>query len=351
MLDLDGDGVWDPRNPSTPAVFADPATETIIDGSNIAPPSIIVGVDAVILIGHDNRVERLTVRNYAGLGLIAATLEPTKGGLQAEVVDCIVENSPRGVSFGNLGATLSGLNSRFTFERNIVRQHSVAGAIILNFALATDARVNALVRYNRFYNNNVGLFVLSGAAADNGEAEVVSEGNIAEQNRLGLALFGGQDDLPFGLPQGNNSGQLRFTSVGDAIWNNVGSGGVVAIGGFRRNSSAGTSSNNDVRLQFLGIRFVKGEGPENRSGASRRDLRIFGGLGGGGVVPGSGNTVEILVRHATSDGADGAFFVKAADCLPGAPNTVTVIGSPMDFAHANDGVDSPPSECFSSLQH
>ncbi|HJY82409.1 MAG TPA: hypothetical protein VKK81_15180 [Candidatus Binatia bacterium] len=167
---------------------------------------------------------------------------------------------------------------------------------------------------------------------------------------MGLVLFGRQDELPFGLPQGSNSDRLRFTSVGDAIWNNVGSGGVFAIGGFRRNSSAGTSSNNDVRLQFLGTRFVKGEGPENRSGASRRDLTIFGGLGGGGVVPGSGNTVEILVRDAASDGADRAFFINAADCLAGAPNTVTVIGSPMAFAHANDGVDSPPSECFSSSQ-
>src|SRR5262245_53821872 len=349
-VDLDGDGVWDPRSPSTPAVFADPATETIIDGSTIVPPSILLNNNAVILIGHDNQVERLTVRNYAGLALIAATLEPTKGGLQAEVVDCILENSQRGVSLGNLGAAVSGLHSRFTLERNIMRQHSFGGAFILNFASAMDARVDALVRHNRFYNNNAGLVVTSGAAADNGEAKVVSQGNIAEQNRLGFSLVGGNDSLLVGLPQGSNGARLHFTSVGDAIWNNVGSGGVLAAGGVRRNSAAGTSSNNDVQLKFVGTRFVKGEGPEHRAGASRRDLTLFGGFGGGGVVPGSGNAVEILVRHAISDGAVGAFFVNAADCLPGAPNTVTVIGSPMAFAQANDGVDSPPSECFSSLQ-
>ena len=354
-VDLDGDGVWDPRNPSTPEVFADPATETIIDGSTIVPPSIIGGVDAIILVGHDNQVERLTVRNYAGLGLIAATLAPTKGGLQAAVVDCIIEKSHRGVSLGNLGATVSGLNSRFTLERNIVRQHSVGGAFILNFALAMDARVDALVRHNRFYNNPAGLVVVSGAAADNGAAEVVSQGNIAEQNQVGLFLAGGQDALRLGLPQGGNNGQLRFTSDGDAIWNNVGSGGVFAAGGYRSTSAAGTSSNNDVQLQFLGTRFVKGEGPGNQfvtgtpPSSTRRDLWIAGGEGV--MPPGSGNTVEILVRQATSDGADGAFFVNAAVyCTPGAPNTVTVIGSSLAFTQANDGVASPPSACFSSLQ-
>jgi hypothetical protein len=76
------------------------------------------------------------------------------------------------------------------------------------------------------------------------------------------------------------------------------------------------------------------------------DLRIFGGFGVG-ADPGSGNTVEILIRQAMSDGADGAFFINAVDCLPEALNRVAVIGSPVAFAHANDGVDIPPAECFS----
>ncbi|MGE4092252.1 MAG: hypothetical protein AB7G75_15555 [Candidatus Binatia bacterium] len=345
-VDLDGDGVWDPRDPSSPDVFADPATETILDASNITTAST-VGEDAVIFIGHRNRVERVTVKNYGGSTLIGTTLDPAQGGLQAEVIDCIVENSQRGVTLGHFGEALAGLNSRFTLERNIVRQHSVVGAFIFNLISAMDARVHALLHHNRFYNNSIGLSVISGDAADNAEVEVVSQGNIAEQNQLGFYLIGGQDALPIGLPQGGNGGRLRFTSVADAIWNNVGVGGVFAAGAVRRGSLAEPSNDNEVRLQFLGTRFVKGEGSENRFGTSRMDLRVVGGFGGG-ADPGSGNAVEILIRQAMSDGTEGAFFINAGDCLPEAPNKVTVIGSPVAFAHANDGVDIPPIECFSS---
>ena len=97
-VDLDGDGVWDPRDPSTPGAFADPATETIIDAAQLTTTTVIG--EEVILIGHKNRVQRLTVRNYAGTGLISTNIEPAQGGLQAEVVDCIVENSQRGVALG-----------------------------------------------------------------------------------------------------------------------------------------------------------------------------------------------------------------------------------------------------------
>src|SRR5215468_4450780 len=70
-VDFDRDGVWDPRDdnhdgipdtdPVRGLIFADPATETIIDAVNISGvPGAIPGA---VLVGLDNRVEKLTVRN------------------------------------------------------------------------------------------------------------------------------------------------------------------------------------------------------------------------------------------------------------------------------------------------
>src|SRR5262245_17635335 len=67
-VDFDGDGVWDPRDdnkdgfpdtdPVRGLVFADPASETIIDAINLLSANI-----AAIRVGRDNRVEKLTVRH------------------------------------------------------------------------------------------------------------------------------------------------------------------------------------------------------------------------------------------------------------------------------------------------
>ena len=115
-----------------------------------------------------------------------------------------------------------------------MRQHSIVGALVYNVAFATGAQVHAVLRENRLSNNTTGFRVVSEGGADNAEEKVVAHGNIAEQNRLGLLLVGGLDTLPTGVSLGANGSRLRFTSVGDAIWNNVGSGGVLVAGGFRR---------------------------------------------------------------------------------------------------------------------
>src|SRR5215831_18638913 len=70
-VDFDGDGVWDPRDdnsdgipdtdPQRGLIFADPASETIINAVNLS-----VGAGAVH-VGLDNRMEKLTVRNAHNL--------------------------------------------------------------------------------------------------------------------------------------------------------------------------------------------------------------------------------------------------------------------------------------------
>ena|SRR5712692_7211774 len=101
-------------------------------------------------------------------------------------------------------------------------------------------------------------------------------------------------------PEGSNGGRLRFDSVGDAIWNNSGNPGPPGTGGgvdvraaWRTSPLAGTSSDNHIRLQFIGARFIQGSGTENRAGTARRDLTVFGALGTGGNFPGSSNVVEL----------------------------------------------------------
>src|SRR5262245_47032154 len=80
-VDSNGEGVWDPRDddndgvpdtdPVRGFVFADPASETIINAVNLP------GGGAAIRVGLDNRTEKLTVRNTNSLlAAIDAILVP-----------------------------------------------------------------------------------------------------------------------------------------------------------------------------------------------------------------------------------------------------------------------------------
>src|SRR5262245_33656766 len=89
-VDSDGDGVWDPRDdnkdgfpdtdPVRGLIFADPASETIINGINLSgQPGAIPGA---VRVGLDNRVERLTVRNTNDINAgIDVNVIPAVGGM------------------------------------------------------------------------------------------------------------------------------------------------------------------------------------------------------------------------------------------------------------------------------
>ncbi len=362
--DLDGDGVPDPIDPNDPDRFVVVGTETIIDARNLSAVSLarsdchgnpFTVFKSVIAVGRGNRVTRLTVRDRDSLiggrpFLIGfANVAPSNqggSGLQAEVSDCILENSRGGVSFSNLGREASGFASRVTLERNVIRLN-ISSIIIAN-AATCGASMHTFLRGNRVYSNSNGLVGVGGGSADDSEVHLVSLGNVYGPNRFYGCLFsGGQDAAGAGLSKGGNRNRLWWSSVSDAIWKNgPGAGGVFAAAGFGQVSSAERSFDNQVRLEFLGTRFVKeGGDPQNRAGGARRDLTIFGAFGSQGLNPGEGNAIDILVRGATSDGAPGAFVIS--DSLPAAPNnTATVIGSDVAFEHANDDVDIPPEGFF-----
>jgi hypothetical protein len=107
-VDFDGDGVWDPRDdnndgiPDTDAVrgliFADPASETIVDGGNLSVQPGPMPIPGAIRVGLDNRVERLTVRNTNNINAnIDVNVTPAIGGLRAEIRDCLLEDGRRGI--------------------------------------------------------------------------------------------------------------------------------------------------------------------------------------------------------------------------------------------------------------
>jgi hypothetical protein len=368
--DLDKDGVPDPVDSNDPDRFVVVGTETIIDARNLSAVSFsrsdchgtpFTLFKPVIAVGRGNRVMRLTVRDRGPLigdrpqdvALIGfADADPSLvrgGGLQAEVSDCILEKSRGGAALANLGREASGFTSRVTLERNVVRQNNFPIRIVN--AATCDASMHALLRSNRVYSNNFGLVSVGGGSADDSEVHLVSLGNVYGPNTVFGCLFvGGQDAAALVLSTGGNRNRLWWSSVSDAIWKNggpMGFGGVAAIAGNRQGSSAERSFDNQVRLEFLGTRFIKeGDDPQNRAGGARRDLTIRGASGAQSRLdPGEGNAIEILVRRATSDGAPGAFVIS--DSLPAAPNnTATVIGSDVAFEHANDDVDIPPAEFF-----
>src|SRR5262245_65991472 len=127
-VDFDGDGVWDPRDdnhdgipdtdPVRGLIFADPASETIIDAINLLSANI-----GAIRVGRDNRVEKLTVRNTNGLfAAIDANVVPAIGGIRAEIRDCLLEDGQRGIRLPT-PAGREGLDSSAVLERNISRRH------------------------------------------------------------------------------------------------------------------------------------------------------------------------------------------------------------------------------------
>ena len=342
-VDLDGDGVWDPRDPNLPEIYADPASETIIDAVELTG---LKGPMNVITLGSANGVERLTVRNNTAAGaLIGVNRKPSVGGLQGFVRDCIVEGGRRGLRAQHSDSSFSGLDSNAVFERNISRHHTSGfnfGIEVQNVSVS-NATWNVQLRNNRAYGNRFGVFVEALSSA-NAQETVLSWNNIYEKNAVGVALQGGRDAANLGFPEGSNGCGLRLDSAGDAIWNNnVGNPGPVGTGGgvdaraaWHTSPLAGTSSDNHMRLQFIGARFIQGSGTENRAGTARRDMTVFGALGTGGIFPGSSNVVELLIRQSLSDGSPHCFLLRDSD--PTAPNKVDVIGSEQAIESTNVGI-------------
>jgi hypothetical protein len=385
-IDADGDGIWDARGTTTDGdlIFADPATETVIDAGKL--PGNAGQIKGIIRLAEENSLERLTVRNNVKAAALidVKTAGPLSrgAGMSATVRDCVVEVGQRGLQAANEQASNDGFRSRLVVERNVFRHMGpvVGGGFGWGIQFQQErgvrgARWDGLVRHNRCYDGMVGLF-LETHSSDECEIDVLSQGNIYEANAIGVFIWGGADNTddtcvvtePV-FVNGANGNATRFTSIGDAIWNNndpqgvfFDAGGVVIYASLHSGNCCqdsgvpNLSSNDSVRAQLIGTRFVAGGGVlENRDeNGNRRDLRAYGAIddsSNGGT--GCGNRVELLLRDATSDGAPGAFSsiddqgvpapCAPAPCacgapVPCAPNEVVWIGSDVAVESANDDV-------------
>src|SRR5262245_53110691 len=167
-VDFDGDGVWDPRDdnndgiPDTDAVrgliFADPASETIVDAGNISVQPGPMPIPGAIRVGLDNRVERLTVRNTNNINAnIDVNVTPAIGGLRAEIRDCLLEDGRRGI---RLLMGRSGIDSSAVLERNILRRNTGTFGFGVQIAIQgpSNSSWDVIIRNNRVYSNRIGLF-------------------------------------------------------------------------------------------------------------------------------------------------------------------------------------------------
>jgi len=346
-VDFDGDGIWDARDdnndgipdtdPVRGLIFADPGSETIIDAINLSPIA-----NGAIRVGLDNRVEKLTVRNTNQLFAAIDVMQvPAVGGMRAEIRDCLLEDGQRGIRLAT--PRRANLDSSAVLERNISRRHLGFfgfGIQILHLAPSPNSSWDVVVRNNLVYGNRVGLFVPGEGVQTNVQVRVLSMRNLYQQNTVGIFISAGRD--------GGNGNNTHFTSVGDGIFDNVDTsgvtgvrGGVAAMAGLNVTAGTPQSSNDALDLQFLGTRWAR-----NFEATRRQDLQVYGSLALVGVS-GTNDSVSVLIRQATSDGAPGAF--KFIDSQPGDPtntDTVTIIGSNVAFIHTNVGIDPPPEDLF-----
>jgi hypothetical protein len=349
-VDFDADGVWDPRDdnndgipdtdPVRGLIFADPASETIVDAANLSGQA--GAIPGAIRVGLDNRVERLTVRNTNNINAgIDVNVVPDIGGMRAEIRDCLAEDGRRGI---RLLVSRSGIDSSAVLERNILRRNTATVGFGVEIAIqgASNSSWDVIVRNNLVYSNRLGLFI-GGEGTTNVNSHVLSMRNLYRQNELGLNIDAGRDAFPT-LP-GSNGSSIHFTSVDDGIFDNVGTtvsglgGGVLAIAGFVTSAGATLSSNDALDVQFLGTRWAG-----NFQGTLRRDLQVYGSLALVGL-PGTNDKARVLIRQATSDGAPGAFqFIDSQPADPTNTDNVTIVGSNVAFIHTNVGVDPPPQE-------
>jgi hypothetical protein len=363
-VDLDGDGVWDARD-AAGEVFADPATETIIDASALTtlPDEDSGGarLTNIITLGLENRLEKVTVRNAPLAGALVGVTPQAGGerGLKAEIVDCIAERGWRGIRCGNRITSpppppltdFSGTHSEVHVRGCIARHNRAAPRYGWGFQLQ-----NALVKggdwvatlvANRFYDNKIGLFGVA-VSADDTRIIINSENNILEQNLVGSELQAGRDAAGKGYLPGGSGNALVFTSVGDRIRDNVGTaaddakfgaGGILAAAGQRSPGNRSTSDGNDLQVSLYGTSFSK-----NYLGPDRRDVRAYAARNADPhAVAGKGNTVEILLSQVASDMAPDAF--RFFDSVPaqtaGDGNLLTVLGSNVPYYY--NGVVEPPS--------
>ena len=369
--DVDGDGVWDevywPAEggfPVTPA-FARPKTETIIDGTQLTINAGVVRAGR--LDGQqeaDNSLSGLTVIGGllpAGTGAAEVSVRALPLGSSIRVTDCVLEKGQRGIL---LTSVLNNVTSHLVAERNIIRENasSRGWGIHLdpegsNGIALSNVSLTAELRHNRFYNNRVGLNIVS-IGTDDSENIVVSHSNIYDSQSPGaIPGFGAGIFTQISSSSANtHRSRNKLISNNDTIVNNVGNGGVFAM--FQA-PGGNALEDSEINLSFVGTVFVKLnaagglDGNQNRTVLGKRaDVSLIDLTSNSPSGPNiSGNRLTILLRQTftssapipTDSNPKPFIITDRADVTPDQV-AIRVIGNEVSFKQTNSGFNIPTGD-------
>jgi len=337
-IDTDGDQVPDSRDTQN-EIYADPSTETIIDGENLNIVSQGVVSGPILVTGPTEvTIRNLTVRTGPSGQAAVEVRVPGNAMSKVTVEDCTLEKGRRGIIL-DAAPRWGSVNGSVELHaaRNVIRENRVSNPTVpfgwgIQTAAANTVGSSFAVHLkdNRLIGNKVGLF-LEVSTFQDGEVNVVSQGNIYE-NALFTQFIDPNGQL-INIPAsgitvmlrgannqfGNktNGNQIHLLSQGDAIWNNVGWAGL-HVEATRRVANNVEMMDNEIGIQLLGTRFVKFDeqgafdGPQNQNVvlSRRQDILVVGSnhADDNSTLPppekysgiGQGNEVKLLIRHVSS---------------------------------------------------
>jgi hypothetical protein len=340
--------LWkDAAHAPAPGVWANPATETILDAS-LAP---VDGTQEVIRVGLDNEVTNLTVQNSpTALGLIGmdeAPADPTQG-MRAAVRRCILRGGNVGFDTRQNHPIFANRSSVAIAEANIATDAS--GMWAMGFRLINNggngpmpnAVLQMVLVHNRVINNAFGVHG-ENLAAEGCALILDTSQNFFGGNGVGVSVTGG-------IVDGALANAAVYTSAGDVFAGNTGGGAVQGIGG---DAAAGLPASNDALLSLFGTRFA---GNTDVDGSPLDVIALGAWDEGDGVGP--DNAVFVLACGVASDGAPGAFrawargaapvgpFVGFTDGSPDLGNRVTILSSNVVFVDAAGNAVNAPRPCW-----
>jgi hypothetical protein len=191
---------------------------------------------------------------------------------------------------------------------------------------------------NRFYRNTIGVNLIGALAASTSNLEVISIGNLMENNSgQGWFVTGGrfgQDVLPGNL-NGSHGSRATVYSFKDVFRDN--GYGVFGVASFDVPPSA-VNTDNRAQITFLWADLEQDPTP-GMQGGPRADVTLWGVLSPVGAPQGTNNVLEALFLGSNVE-EDPGFDLQLIDSIPGGNgNEVVLIGSEKSFTLLNDPFD------------
>ena len=326
-------------------VYAAPATETIIDGSDLlGGPAEPWGTGAIVSVGNGNSVREITIRSNQDSSAAIAVEIIGREGMAAEVVGCTLEGGANGGHRGvmilhKLGSENTHLN--VILKNNIIRHHRAEpfGFGVQTLRTQTSGvNVSVDVTDSVIYDNNLGL-LLANVRATATTTSVSSNHNIYRGNDGGIRIYGGRDS---GFRVGSLGNVTRLFSANDTIIESY-RFAIASTTGLRDFDRAPENSDNLVSIDLQGTQFISPTGPQNGepSDDGRLDLVIAGAISdvpdlGAGV----NNVAELKLRNLAAPPIPGesvVVYTLDAD-VPEPTNRVTFVGGEKKLAAYNPKV-------------